>query len=312
MAYIYRTASNISNLLRFFVSPGIAPLEFNGSMYKMLHDDLAHVEYDVAHGHYLTTGKSEGRIASPGAVRGGLIASIPADASILEIGPFTRPVFWGENVRYFDVLDREGLLDRAKRENFPIEREVEIDYVSPTGDLSILPDQSFDYVFSSHVIQHLPDLISHLHHVTRALKPGGVYSLIVPDKRFCFDHFALETSLDDVLRAHVERRTVHSIQNVHHYCAVTTHNDPLRHWEGDHTDPRADEFRARAEYAIKIFEAANGDYIDVPAWFFTPDVFRAIMNSLFEGQTIDLQPTRVYDTPYGVGEFCAILQKIVR
>ena len=278
----------------------------------MLHDDLAHVEPDVAYNHYLIAGRDEGRIATPGAVRGGLIASIPVDATILEIGPFTRPVFWGPNVRYFDVLDRQGLIARAKSENFPIERAVEVDYVSPIGDLSILPAQCFDYVFSSHAIEHQPDLISHLYHVARALKPGGSYGVVAPDKRFCFDHFADASSMEDVMQAHAERRSIHSMHNVLHYHAVTTHNDPMRHWEGDHTDPRADEYEARAEYASKKFEAANGSYMDVHAWFFTPDVFRTVMNQLYDQHMTDLKPTHVYDTPYGAGEFCAILQKIDR
>lgn len=42
-------------------------------------------------------------------------------SAILEIGPFTHPGFKGENVKYFDVLDREGILERAKKLSLPLD-----------------------------------------------------------------------------------------------------------------------------------------------------------------------------------------------
>jgi len=42
------------------------------------------------------------------------------------------------------------------------------------------PDASFDAVFSSHCIEHSPDLGSTLAEVRRVLKPGGVFTIAVP------------------------------------------------------------------------------------------------------------------------------------
>ncbi len=94
------------------------------------------------------------------------------DADTLEIGPFFRPLLKGPHLRFFDVLSHADLVARAREigeeeSNIPV-----IDFVSPTGDLSIV-NQSFSYVLSSHCIEHQPDMIEHLQQVERILQPDG-------------------------------------------------------------------------------------------------------------------------------------------
>jgi hypothetical protein len=74
-----------------------------------------------------------------------LIQQIPGQK--IELGPFLNPQLFGDDVKYFDVLDLEGLKERAAKINYPSARLVEIDYVSPTGDLTSIPDKgSFSLV----------------------------------------------------------------------------------------------------------------------------------------------------------------------
>jgi SAM-dependent methyltransferase len=162
-------------------------------------------------------------------------------------------------------------------------------------------------VFSSHCIEHQPDLIRHLEGVARILKDGGTYYLAVPDKRFCFDHFIQESETAEIVRAHEERRTVHTFKSLYNNDVMTTHNDERRHWCGDSTDPRLGERAARAEYARKRFAEAHGAYIDVHAWQFTPASFRRCMTELFAKGLSPLRPLRVYDTVYAQNEFMAAL-----
>lgn len=230
---------------------------------------------------------------------------------ILEIGPFTRPNVRSPNVRYFDVMDRIGLLRRAEILDFPRDCPVDIDFVSPNGDLSIVPSEQFDVVLSSHCIEHQPDLISHLRNVWRVLKPGGSYLLVVPDKRYCFDHFFKPSSVSAVIEAHRESRKLHTMANVVSHRTMTTHNDAGRHWAGDHGAPSmlldpGLENRVIAEYAART---ANGEYIDTHAWQFTPASFHRIMWALRFAGIIKLWPRRVYQTPKNMFEFCAILSR---
>jgi SAM-dependent methyltransferase len=63
-----------------------------------------------------------------------------------------------------------------------------------------IPDQSVDFVITSHVIEHLFDPVGSIEQTMRIIKPGGTYLLAVPDMRFTFDQKRPETTLDHVLR----------------------------------------------------------------------------------------------------------------
>lgn len=53
--------------------------------------------------------------------------------------------------------------------------------VDLTSDVSDLPDNSFDLVYSSHVLEHIPDPKTPFHHFERLLRPSGKLLLYVPN-----------------------------------------------------------------------------------------------------------------------------------
>ncbi|MFS0772481.1 class I SAM-dependent methyltransferase [Sphingomonas sp. 1P08PE] len=225
----------------------------------------------------------------------------------LEIGPFDRPMLNGPSVRYFDVLDTDGLVDRARRIGRNCGQVPAITYVSPVGDLAVV-DRTFDAIFSSHAIEHQPDLVAHLQGVSRLLNAGGAYYVIVPDKRFCFDHYLPETTIDDLLLAHRTKRRVHTRKAVLAHTLETTHNDAMLHWIGIHGKPEVDAER-RANGEAEAAQADAGIYVDVHAWFFSPGQFQRLMGELAREGLIDLQVERVHATAYGSLEFSAVLRK---
>lgn len=235
-----------------------------------------------------------------------LLSLVDESDSILEIGPFTRPVIRGSNVKYFDVLCREDLVRRAKAIKYPSDNVPEIDFTSSDGDLSVVTD-SFDLCVSSHCIEHQPDLIRHLEQVSKVLKSQGSYLLIIPDKRYCFDHFIPESTVPDVIDA-IGRR-LHTLGNVVRHRASVTHNDAIRHWKGDHGEPRGYKDTDIFRRAIREFEAANGSYIDVHSWQFTPSGFKLLIDTLNCIGLINFSCYRTYPTPYGSLEFCSVLRR---
>ncbi len=46
------------------------------------------------------------------------------------------------------------------------------------------PDATFDYVFNSHLLEHLPDPRAAIREWLRLLKPGGHLAMVIPDTRF--------------------------------------------------------------------------------------------------------------------------------
>jgi SAM-dependent methyltransferase len=286
------------------------PEEFDWRYYAGRHEDLRRLTAAQLAEHYEQYGRGEGRCASPAAWRENFVQLIPDREPVLEIGPFFQPVVRGENVRYFDVFGAAELSDRARAHGAdPSKVPSVIHYVSATCELSAVPDR-FGAVVSSHCIEHQPDLIKHLADVAELLPERGCYFLLIPDKRYCFDHFIAESTVAEVINAHVEQRRVHTLGSVIEHRTLTTHNDSGRHWRGDPVDPDGGATIAeRTRIALREFDDARGSYIDVHAWQFTPASFREITSLLCELGYSSMQPVRVYDTGYGRNEFTAILQK---
>jgi SAM-dependent methyltransferase len=284
--------------------PAAVPPPFDAAYYRARNPDLDLPGNAEARAHYESSGRSEGRVASPAAEREGLVALLAAEPSVLEIGPFCSPLLTGPNVAYLDILDAAELRARALSLGLDAGGCPErIDYVGTLAQV----DRRFAAVVGSHSIEHQPDLVTHLAEVARILEPGGRYYLIVPDKRWSFDHFLPESGLPEVLAAYQERRTVHTLPRVIEHGALVTHNDPVRHWRGDHGDPAQDRTR-RIRVALDSFQAGAGGYIDVHAWYFTPESFRDTIASLGDLGLCALDPVAVYDTPRDRLEFCAVLQ----
>lgn len=307
-AEVCRMSASLSNVTPTLVDLAQAPPEFDPAAYRALHSDLWYLDDAALAAHYERAGRAEGRRAHPIATREAFRDLAATAGRILEIGPFFRPLCVGPNVRYFDILDREGLLRKAEGHGFFGVAPPEIDFVSADGDLGIV-QETFDVVLSSHAIEHQPDLVAHLQQVERLLAPGGCYFLFVPDKRFCLDHFMPESTIADVLEAAIDRRRRHTLRTVVRHDTMQAHNDSFRHWQGDHGEPLhldADGIAAAMEEFAR--GAASGEYLDRHAWQFTPRSFRAILELLNALGMVRLAPFRVFDTLAGHNEFWAILR----
>jgi SAM-dependent methyltransferase len=285
------------------------PESYDCDAYRTANPDLADLSDDALAEHYRLFGEAEGRRADWLDSREAFAALIPGDADALEIGPYYSPLLSTPRTWFFDVLSRSEMLARAAADGFDGSTAPTIDFVSPTGDLGIV-DMPFDYVFSSHTMEHQPDLIAHLQSVERLLRPGGRYLAIVPDKRYCYDHFSAESDLADIVEAHVEKRTFHTLRSVLAESVLTTHNDALRHWNGDH-GTYLEACAPRLASGLEDYAARAGSYLDVHAWYFTPASARAIFPALRESGYANLELERVYPTRRGEFEFWFVLRKPV-
>ena len=136
----------------------------------------------------------------------------------LEIGPSYNPVTpkaAGWNVKIADHLTAKDLRAKYQAWQVDVSKVEEVDYVLDGSGLSgIDAAQAFDWIIASHVIEHSPDLVRFLQDCSRLLKPSGVLSLAVPDKRYCFDYFQSLTSTGMVLDAYWSGRQRHSPGNM--------------------------------------------------------------------------------------------------
>jgi hypothetical protein len=258
--------------------------------------------------------KVEARLGSIDPSRRGFVRAdffrLIADAtSALEIGPLANPALRGPHVKYFDVMPTDELRKKAVTHDLDPNNCPEITYYSREADLSIVPDR-FEAVVSSHSIEHQPDLISHLLKVGNLLDVGGCYWIACPDKRYCLDHFMRQSSIVDVLDSHGRTAQVHTVGTLVKQVAFVTHNDPIRHWKGDHGEPAYKSDASKLSLGVDLVIASNGVYIDSHAWQFVPESFLEIVELLFEIGYSVFKPVKIYDTAYGSNEFYAVLQKV--
>ena len=72
-------------------------------------------------------------------------------------------------------------------------------YIAEATALNMIPSATYDFVLSSHVLEHIANPLRALHEWIRILKQNGVIILIVPFKEKTFDHNRPVTTLDHII-----------------------------------------------------------------------------------------------------------------
>lgn len=170
-------------------------------------------------------------------------------------------------------------------------------------------NEKFDLVVSSHLIEHQTNFIKHLQDIEKILNNDGYYLLIIPDKRYCFDHYIETTSLAEILNSYFLDNKLHTMKSVIEHRCYTTHNDCVKHWNGEHGTLNIDT--QKINLAIKEYENSikNNIYIDVHSLQFTPQTFKEIIQKLKELTLINLVVHKLYCTLKNNIEFIVVLQK---
>ena len=222
----------------------------------------------------------------------------------LEIGPLINPIVTHEmgNVCYVDLATTEELkLKYADDPNVDINKIVEVDYVWGKNKLPDLvgKDAPFDYMIASHVIEHVPDFIGWLKEIHAVLKPGGILSLVIPDKRYCFDYYRQLTTTAEVLDAFLRQSRKPSPKQVFDSLALFASCNGKIAW-----DCLEDTENAKFEFKhseVDVWEAVrssflNDSYIDSHCWVFTPKSFFKLLKSLINLDLFDFKVERFYPT----------------
>ena len=239
-------------------------------------------------------------------------------SSILEIGPLHAPICCrpSVSVKYIDAFTTDELKHQYRSDpNVDTERIVDVDYVWRGERYSDLIKERFDSVVTSHNIEHVPCLVSFLYNLESVLKPGGAIYLAIPDKRYCFDYYKSESSLEEAILASYAKRTRPCVSALLRQQLLVTHNEGLKHWLGNHGQPAfmasthtGQSWKAQLETIIAT-QAKSGHYVDTHVWIFTPVSFARLISGLGVLGFIQLQLEAVHETAFGSHEFYAMLRK---
>jgi SAM-dependent methyltransferase len=193
----------------------------------------------------------------------------------VEIGPLYRPLVTKNEaeVYYVDHCSTSELRAKyAGDPNVDHERIVDVDFVwkdSPLHEMlgSVCP---LDFIVASHVIEHVPDLIGWLQEMRQSLRDGGSLILIVPDKRFTFDAHRRPSAYEEIRAAYDERRRRPGLRCVMDHFANVVKADCHALWK-DYAVVANLPFVHGPEFlSLAAEHYAEGRYIDVHCWVFTP------------------------------------------
>jgi len=204
----------------------------------------------------------------------------------LEIGPSHNPIApkkKGFNVHILDHASATDLRNKYQEHGINLDSIEEVDFVWHGEPYPILigKESCYDWIIASHVIEHVPDPISFLQQCEALLKPEGILSLVIPDKRFCFDYFSSVSFTGNVLDAYTDKRVKPSHGQIFDHVANAAKRKGNIAW-GDDELGCADELvhtiaEAQAHWERSV---ATEEYMDVHCWRFTPSSFRLLFSDL--------------------------------
>jgi SAM-dependent methyltransferase len=291
----------------------MSDLIFNETEYLEANPDVAAAVKDgrfrSGREHYKKYGKSEGRMLKRllgRATREEKVFHLLDKTGLgLEIGPSHNPIApkkKGFHVHILDQATADQLRLKYKGHEIygvKLENIEEVDFVwhgEPFQELIGNAD-CYDWIIASHVIEHVPDLISHLQQCEALLKSTGILSLVIPDRRYCFDYFSSSSSTGDLLDAYAEKRMRPSHGQIFdHFANASKRNDNIA-WSPDvqggvdeliHTFAQAQEL-----WALSF---SSTEYIDAHCWRFTPASFRLLISDLQSLDLINMEIRAEFDT----------------
>jgi SAM-dependent methyltransferase len=235
-----------------------------------------------------------------------ILAEIPRGTRVLELGPSFSPIApksEGWDSCTVDHASRDALVEKYRSDpNVDVSRIEDVDVVWDSGSLDeALPTTwhgTFDAFIASHVLEHLPDPIALLQSLERVLKPSGVVSLVIPDKRFCFDFFKPISTTGELLVAHGERATRHARKALFDDVAYSVTSEGVICWgHRPVTDLAFFHSLADAKLRLETYGSnANDPYVDLHTWHFSPSSFQLAMLELAALEAIDFTIVRRFPT----------------
>jgi SAM-dependent methyltransferase len=243
-----------------------------------------------------------------------LVAIDPRTLEGAEIGPLASPIVRRSEgpIRYADHSSTAALRAKYQDHGWDTAEIVDVDVdLSGRTTSEALGASSVDYLLASHVIEHVPDPAGWLQDLHRALRPQGLVSLVIPDKRYCFDVRRPESTTGELVDALLSRRTNPTLKQVYDFWALYCAVDSAAVWSGA-VDPAALPLSGTKQNALERCRHVQGSsgYADVHCWVFTPESFLQRMGDLVELGLLPYRLEAFFPTPFGDLEFFITLRRI--
>jgi len=219
----------------------------------------------------------------------------------IEIGPSHAPLApkkAGFNVQIIDHLTKEQLIEKYTRLNADVDRIEEVDFIWKGQSYAALTGRSgyYNWIISSHMIEHTPDLITFLKQCEEVLNEEGILSLAVPDVRYHFDYFRPITGISKVIDAYLGKNTNHTAGTAAEYHLNCVRRGVEGAWEEGFKEEFSLVHTCAEAYDQMQMVINKNEYLDLHAWDFTPTSFRLLIQDLNDLGFISLKEVSFYPT----------------
>lgn len=177
-----------------------------------------------------------------------------------------------DNVNFAAVTTWHGAIDAGSNFVFNPRKEPGVQHVPDSGSLSMLRDATYDFILSSHMLEHTANPLKQLYEWNRVLKSEGVLLLVLPHKDGTFDCkrplTPIEHFLDDFKKNTPETDTTHfeEILKLHDLSLDKAQNSPdsFKLWiENNHANRGAHHHVFNSVNAARLVDLAGFKILDV-------------------------------------------------
>ncbi|MGZ6005514.1 MAG: class I SAM-dependent methyltransferase [Candidatus Saccharimonadales bacterium] len=237
----------------------------------------------------------------------------------LELGPLHAPMVKKSDgdIHYLDHATREELLvkyaesNKHVKDTVALDKIVAVDFVLKDSIKKTVGGKKFDYVVASHVIEHIPDTVSWLKDIASVLKPGGLLTLAIPDKRFTFDVTRNTSRPADLIGAYVDKLSRPYSSTVYDHTVEFRKIDRVEAWNHNDRDfskrPPVNTISQAYEKCLENVDPKI--FVDVHCHTYTPASFVKILEALINHDLLDYKVAYFHPTDPSDMEFHVSLKK---
>ena len=241
-------------------------------------------------------------------------ATVSSNSLCIEIGPLDRPLLTKDLCK---VIYIDHISDHELREKYREDGSVDCSKIEPidfvwNGSLLPLSDlhKNYELIVACHVIEHVPNFVGFLLESEELLSSDGRIFLVIPDKQYTFDFLRKETSIDQVLAAHMTKRVRPNLDQILDELIHSSNHSIEMGWGTEETTSKLSYTRSlNSAYSVACDIFNRDDYFDCHCWVFTETNFFQIMKNLNDLEILKIGYLDHTSTQSGEFEFSVTLKK---